>query len=193
MSFLKSFKWNAAAISLGSLVMGAILTAWPAIAARTVCYLLGAELLLGAFSYLLSYFSGRRQGLPVGMDLAVGLLLGVLAFFMALQADWVIKFIPLLMGAVFSVTGAVKLQRSLELRQVQYRGWGMVMFYALLTIGFGVLLLFDPFRAAEMMVRILGIGLLISGFSDIATMVSVSRQIRQNRLPGVSQTGKDRF
>ena len=79
MGFWKTLKWNAAAISIGSVVLGVILAGWPAIAARTVCYLLAAVLLLGAFSYLLSYLSGRRQSLPSGMDLAIGLVLGLAA------------------------------------------------------------------------------------------------------------------
>ena len=70
---------------------------------------------------------------------------------------------------------------------------GFVMLYAILTIVFGVLLLFNPFSAATMMVRILGIGLLISGGTDIVTMFSVSRQIRRNMLPGVSWSKKDPF
>lgn len=193
MGFWKTLKWNAAAISIGSVALGVILTGWPAIAARTVCYLLAAVLLLGAFSYLLSYLSGRRQGLPSGMDLAIGLLLILAAAFVAVKADRIIGLVPLVMGAVFAVNGAVKLQRSMELKQVRYRGWGFVMLYAILTIAFGVLLLFNPFSAATMMVRILGIGLLVSGGTDIVTMFSVSRQIRRNMLPGVSWSKKDPF
>lgn len=188
MGFWKTLKWNAAAISIGSVVLGVILAGWPAIAARTVCYLLAA-----AFSYLLSYLSGRRQSLPSGMDLAIGLVLVLAALLVAVKADQIIGLIPMVMGAVFAVNGAVKLQRSLELKQVQYRGWGIVMFYAILTIGFGVLLLFNPFSAATMMVRILGIGLLVSGGTDIITMMSVSRQIRKDMLPGVSWSKKDSF
>lgn len=150
-------------------------------------------LLLGAFSYLLSYLSGRRQSLPSGMDLAIGLVLVLAALLVAVKADQIIGLIPMVMGAVFAINGAVKLQRSVELKQVQYRGWGVVMFYAILTIGFGVLLLFNPFSAATMMVRILGIGLLVSGGTDIITMMSVSRQIRKDMLPGVSWSKKDSF
>ena len=193
MGFWKTLKWNAAAIYIGYVALGVILTGWPAIAARTVCYLLAAVLLLGAFSYLLSYLSGRRQGLPSGMDLAIGLLLILAAAFVAVKADRIVGLVPLVMGAVFAVNGAVKLQRSMELKQVRYRGWGFVMLYAILTIAFGVLLLFNPFSAATMMVRILGIGLLISGGTDIVTMFSVSRQIRRNMLPGVSWSKKDPF
>lgn len=97
---------------------------------RTVCYLLAAVLLLGAFSYLLSYLSGRRQSLPSGMDLAIGLVLVLAALLVAVKADQIIGLIPMVMGAVFAINGAVKLQRSVELKQVQYRGWGVVMFYA---------------------------------------------------------------
>ncbi len=190
MNWLKSFKWNAASISLGSILLGVILAFWPAMAARTVCYLLSAELLLGTFGYLLSYFSGRRHGLPSGSDLMIGLLLAIAAAFVAGKADSIIGLVPLLMGAVFAVQGTVRLQRSMELKQVAYRGWGMVMLYALLTIGFGVVLLFNPFRAATGMIRVLGIGLFVSGFSDIVTMISVTRQVRRHRLIGVAQTGE---
>ena len=86
MGFWKTLKWNAAAISIGSVVLGVILAGWPAIAARTVCYLLAAVLLLGAFSYLLSYLSGRRQSLPSGMDLAIGLVLVLAALLVAVKS-----------------------------------------------------------------------------------------------------------
>lgn len=105
----------------------------------------GGGFAAGAFSYLLSYLSGRRQSLPSGMDLAIGLVLVLAALLVAVKADQIIGLIPMVMGAVFAINGAVKLQRSVELKQVQYRGWGVVMFYAILTIGFGVLLLFNPF------------------------------------------------
>ena len=191
MDFLKSLKWNAAAISIGSVFLGIVLAGWPAMAARTVCYLLAVVLALGAFSYLLSYLSGRRHGLPSGMDLVIGLLLVLAAAFVAARADSVIGLIPLVVGAVFAVNGAVKLQRSLELKQVEYRGWGIVMLYAVLTIGFGVVLLFNPFSAATAMIRILGIGFLVSGITDVVTMCSVSCQVRKNMLPGVSRSDKE--
>lgn len=108
----------------------------------------GGGFTAGAFSYLLSYLSGRRQSRPSGMDLAIGLVLVLAALLVAVKADQIIGLIPMVMGAVFAINGAVKLQRSVELKQVQYRGWGVVMFYAILTIGFGVLLLFNPFSAA---------------------------------------------
>lgn len=99
--------------------------------------------------------------------------------------------IPMVMGAVFAVNGAVKLQRSLELKQVQYRGWGIVMFYAILTIGFGVLLLFNPFSAATMMVRILGIGLLVSGGIGHYNHDECFPADSEDMLPGVAGSKKD--
>ena len=193
MGFWKTLKWNAAAVCIGCVAFGGFFKGWAPHAARTRCFVLGAGKGLGAFSYLLSYLSGRRQGLPSGMDLAIGLLLILAAAFVAVKADRIVGLVPLVMGAVFAVNGAVKLQRSMELKQVRYRGWGFVMLYAILTIAFGVLLLFNPFSAATMMVRILGIGLLVSGGTDIVTMFSVSRQIRRNMLPGVSWSKKDPF
>lgn len=185
MDFIKAFRWNGAAFSAASVGLGAVFLLRPALGGPTVYYLLAALLLLGFAGRFISYASSRRQGLPVRTDLAVGLLLGLSAALTAFGAQRAAEWIPTVMGGVLSVNGAVKLQKSLQLKQVQYRGWAVVLVCALLTVGFGVILLFDPFAVREVTVRVLGTGLLFSGLSDLTTMASVSRQVRKDKLSGV--------
>ena len=70
---------------------------------------------------------------------------------------------------------------------MQYRGWSAVTLCALLAVGFGVVLLFNPFTVQTVAVRILGIGFLFNGLSDLITMASVSCQVQKDMLSGVSQ------
>ena len=181
MDFIKIFKGNMAIFSAGSVLLGAILMARSDLGERMVCLLLSALLLVGSASHFISGVSSRRQKLPAGADLAIGFLMGVAAIFAAVQAQQIVGLIPMTMN------GAVKLQKSLQLKQMQYRGWSAVTLCALLAVGFGVVLLFNPFTVQTVAVRILGIGFLFNGLSDLITMASVSCQVQKDMLSGVSQ------
>ncbi len=187
MDFIKIFKGNMAIFSAGSVLLGAILMARSDLGERMVCLLLSALLLVGSASHFISGVSSRRQKLPAGADLAIGFLMGVAAIFAAVQAQQIVGLIPMTMGGIFSINGAVKLQKSLQLKQMQYRGWSAVTLCALLAVGFGVVLLFNPFTVQTVAVRILGIGFLFNGLSDLITMASVSCQVQKDMLSGVSQ------
>ncbi len=187
MDFIKIFKGNMAIFSAGSVLLGAILMARSDLGERMVCLLLAALLLVGSASHFISGASSRRQKLPAGADLAIGFLMGVAAIFAAVQAQQIVGLIPMTMGGIFSINGAVKLQKSLQLKQMQYRGWSAVTFCALLAVGFGVVLLFNPFTVQTVAVRVLGIGFLFNGLSDLITMASVSWQVQKDMLSGVSQ------
>lgn len=185
MDFIKAFRWNGAVFSAGSAGLGMLFLFQPALGGQRVRYLLAVLLLLGFASRFVSYVSSRRQGLPVRVDMAVGLLFGLSAVLTAFGTRQTPRLIPILMGGIFSVNGAIKLQNSLQLKRMQYRGWGAVLFCALLAVGLGVVLLFDPFSTWEVAVRVLGTGLFFNGLSDLTTMASVSRQVRKDMLSGI--------
>ena len=65
----------------------------------------------------------------------------------------------------------------------------VLLCFGVLPVGTDVML---SFLTGTLFV-ILGIGLLVSGGTDIITMMSVSRQIRKDMLPGVSWSKKDSF
>ena len=107
MDFIKIFKGNMAIFSAGSVLLGAILMARSDLGERMVCLLLSALLLVGSASHFISGVSSRRQKLPAGADLAIGFLMGVAAIFAAVQAQQIVGLIPMTMGGIFSINGAV--------------------------------------------------------------------------------------
>lgn len=81
----------------------------------------------------------------------------------------------------------------MSLCQSRYDKWWVALLLALVTIGFGVLLIFNPFAAVDTLIRFIGIFLIYDGVSDIWIMSRVSKNVKEVRqeMEALTVDGKE--
>lgn len=190
---LKRIKANVIVSAFICIALGVILVAWPGLSVKVVCMAIGAVLVINGISRLLNFIFGRDGSVFSQMNLVMGIIITVIGGWILLQPGTIIAMIPILVGIIIVIHGINNLQQSVSLCQSQYDKWWVALLLGVITIGFGVLLVFNPFAAVDTLIRFIGLFLIYDGASDIWIMSRVSRNVKQARqeMDALTVDGKE--
>ncbi len=154
---------------------------------------IGAVLVINGISRLLNFIFGRDGSVFSQMNLVMGIIITVIGGWILLQPGTIIAMIPILVGIIIVIHGINNLQQSVSLCQNRYDKWWIALLLGIITIGFGVLLVFNPFAAVDTLIRFIGLFLIYDGASDIWIMSRVSRNVKQARqeMDALTVDGKE--
>lgn len=154
------------ATSLLCIVFGLILAIWPGIAANTANFVLGGIVLVVGIIYLAFCFWTKQKNVLTGFGIVFSVILMAIGIFMLVKPEVVFAIFPMIVGGIILIHGVLDLRNSIGLAVSKYNYWWVALIIAIVTIGLGVLLLFNPFTAVELAFRIIGIILIVDGISD---------------------------
>ncbi len=178
---LKKIKTNVIVSALICVGLGVILVVWPGLSVRVVCMAIGGVLVLNGLSRLLNFILNRDGSIFSQMNLVMGIIITVIGGWILLQPGTIIAMIPILVGIIIVIHGINNLQQAVSLCQNRYDKWWIALLLGIVTIGFGVLLVFNPFAAVDTLIRFIGLFMIYDGASDIWIMSRVSRNVKQAR------------
>ena len=158
-----------------ALIVGIFITVWPEKTAIAFVYILAIYLIIAGIAYVgLGIFSKGISGGARALDIILGVLFvigGVLALVNAPQAATVLAvFLGILIGILWIVEGIVALVQSGDSPS---RGWAI--FFGILSILAGIVLLFSPLWGAVILFIIAGIGLIVLGIIQIVRAFTFGR------------------
>lgn len=190
---LKRIKTNVIVSAFICIALGVILVVWPGLSVKVVCMAIGAVLVINGISRLLNFIFGRDGSMFSQMNLVMGIIITVIGGWILLQPGTIIAMIPILVGIIIVIHGINNLQQSVSLCQSRYDKWWVALILGIITIGFGVLLIFNPFAAVDTLIRFIGLFLVYDGASDIWIMSRVSKNVKQARqeMDALTVDGKE--
>lgn len=169
----KEMKWSMLLSAALYVVLGLVLVIFPATTARTICYMIAGIAIVVGLVNLVVYFTRNITRNYYRNDFVTGLLMVVLGIFVIYKADLVIALVPFIIGLCIIVSGLFKLQGALD---VQRMGGNSVVILGLsiVNVVIGILMVINPFESALLLYRLLGVGLLFSGLTDLASTLYLS-------------------
>ena len=150
-----------------SLIVGILILAWPGKTAVVVTAIVAIYAIAAGLVYAgLGIFSKSKGGWARVGHIVLGLLFiaaGIFAF-VNLQAStaWFAVFLGILVGILWIVEGIVSLS---TLGDAASKGW--TIFFAIISILAGIVLLFTPLYGAFVLWWLLGIALIVLGIIQI--------------------------
>jgi uncharacterized membrane protein HdeD (DUF308 family) len=146
------------------LVIGLILIIWPDAARQIIIYAIGAAALLYGGYRIVDFFV-RKEHLSGTVQLGVALGIGclLLGLFLILKVTLVITLLAAIIGVAVIVDSVLRLQIALNIRHVGGKNWMVLLITSLVTLAFGILLLFNPFTAVKVATIVAGVFLFIDG------------------------------
>ena len=169
----REMKWSMLLSAALYMVLGLILVIFPATTARTICYMIAGIAIVVGLVNLVVYFTRNITRNYYRNDFVTGLLMVILGFFVIYEADLIIARVPFIIGLCIIVSGLFKLQGALD---VQRMGGNSVVILgiAIVNVVVGILMVINPFESAILLYRLLGVGLLFSGLTDMASTLYLS-------------------
>lgn len=190
---LKRIKANVMVSAFICMALGIILVVWPGLSVKIVCMAIGVVLVINGISRLMNFIFGRDGSIFSQMNLVMGIIITVIGGWILFQPNTIIAMIPILVGIIIVIHGINNLQQTVSLCQSRYDKWWVALLLALVTIGFGVLLIFNPFVAVDTLIRFIGLFLIYDGASDIWIISRVSKNVREARqdMEALTVDGKE--
>ena len=160
----KSFQKAMIISSVVFLVIGLVLVIWPDEARHIIIYAIGAAALLYGGFRIVDFFV-RKEHLSGTIQLGVALGIGcmLVGLFLIFKVDLIVTLLAAVIGVAVIIDSVLRLQIALNLRHVGGQYWLVLLITSLVTLCFGVLLLFNPFTAVQVATIIAGVLLLIDG------------------------------
>ncbi len=148
-------------------IIGILILVWPGKTAMVVTAIIAIYAIAAGLVYAgLGIFSKTKGGWSRVGHIALGVLFiiaGVVAFLNLSQTTaWLAVFLGILVGIMWIIEGVVALS---TLGDASSKGW--TIFFAILSIVAGIVLLFSPIWGAVVLWWLLGISLIILGIIQI--------------------------
>lgn len=179
MKQLKEIRWDAVLLSALYIILGIVVLVFPETTAKTLGYLLGVVLILAGAVSMICYLLREAHLNYYHNDFLVGLVEITLGCVVLYKVEWIISLIPFILGLLVLVSGCSKLQDVIDMKRMNYGNWVVMLILAAANVVFGVVLICNPFQAAALFFRLIGVGLLFSGISDGITMLYFSGKLRK--------------
>ena len=175
MDNLKKLNWGQISSAIIYIVLGLVLTFFPQTVNEMISYVLAAALFLVALIFLFNYFKKNVQSNFYRNDLVFAVIALVIGILLLVKRSSVLELIPVVLGGITIVSGVKKLQNALDLIRLKVGGWRSIIILAAINIIFGIILVWQASAAVNTVIRLIGIGLIFSGVSDLFSILWIKR------------------
>ena len=180
-NFLKSIKFNILGSATLCLILGIILVVYPSTSLTVVCRVVGAIVLITGLGMIFSYLRSETKGILARIGLVFGSILAIVGGFIVLRPLGIVSIIPIVFGVLLVYHGIANMRQALELRQYKDKGLWLPVLIAATTIILGVLIINNPIRTMDVVMRIIGACLIYDGLTNTMLVGRFVKSIRNFR------------
>lgn len=172
------------AVSALLAVLGIILIAWPTFSVNALGVICGILLIVFGGVKLVGYFSKDLYRLAFQYDMPFGILLIVLGIIMLVRPGNLASFICVVFGLSVLVSSLFNIQTAFDAKKFGINQWWLIFALSVVSAVWGLILVFRPSEAADVMAILLGITLLFESAVNICTVLT-SFKIVKNQHPDI--------
>ena len=129
--------------------------------------------ILGIIKFIRSVNNEYKEELNIVYGV-VTIILGILVI---KNPEAIASILPIIIGIGIIINSATKLQYAFELKAANNNLWKSTLIISLISTVFGVILLFNPFKGAVFITKIVGILIAFYAILDIVSTFSIRRNV----------------
>ena len=179
MKMLKELKWEAILTGVLYILLGIVALVIPETMQKTLGYLIGIVLIVAGLISIICYLLRDARENYYHNEFVFGLVGMVVGAAVLYKVEVIISLIPFILGILVLFSGCSKLQDAIDLKRLSYGSWAGMLVVAVINIILGIILICNPFKAAIVLFRVLGVGLILSGASDCFSTIYFAEKLRR--------------
>lgn len=169
---------NWIASSIATIVIGLLLLLFPRDTLNVISYCIGiVAVIMGVIRTVRYFRADHTYPFLFQSDLVVGLITVGVGIFMVTQPQTVVSLVPHIFGILLAGCGVGNILRALDAKKAGISLWGILLVVALISLVLGVLIMLNPFGALELVISIIGGGLIYEGATDLITTLMLGKRI----------------
>ena len=165
-------------IGIVALVLGVLVLVWPGISIVTASVLLGIYLVASGIAQVVMAFGMEVSGgyrVLLFITGALSLALGILAF-RHFGQGYAVLLLAIWIGVAFIFQGVAAIAIAISNRELPGRGWAI--FFGVLSVIAGVIVLAWPFDSLGVLALVTGIMLVLIGLTEIFSSFGTRNDLR---------------
>jgi len=167
----KELKWDALLKGLLYIVLGVTALVVSEQMVIALGYLLGVVLIVAGAVSMIQYLLRDAWQNYYHNDFLYGLLGIVAGGIVLYNVKLVINIMPTLLGLMVVISGISKLEDVIDMKRMDCGNWIGMLILAIINMILGIVLILNPFEAVVVMFKVLGVGLILSGLTDVAISI----------------------
>ena len=144
----------------------------------TISYIIGAILIVLGVIAIIRFLKHIKDVYRSDLDIVYGIVCIILGIVVVKNPEAIASVIPFVLGLVIIVNSATKLQYSLELHKEKNELWLSTLILSIIMAICGIVLIFNPFKGAVLLTRIVGIFILIYSVLDIISTFVINHTFK---------------
>ena len=177
-SRIKHFAANAKAVTIISaicmILLGVMMIISPTLTLLTVCTIVGFLMIAFAAICLILFIVHAARNMSRGVDVLlciIGAIMLALGIFIVLRPGVVVGFVTLLIAIVLILSALSNFQHMSYLKKYESTRWWLLLITALVTIVLAILVLWNPFASASLLMILMGVDLIFTGICGIIAVI----------------------
>ncbi len=146
----------------------------------TISYVIGSILVAAGTFALIRYVSVNKKGFDASeLDLLYGIVTIILGILIITHPQAIASIIPIILGIAIIISSASKIQYAFNLKNNENDLWKTTMAIAIISTICGIVLLFNPFAGALLLMRIVGVFIVIYSILDIVSTYIIKKNVEE--------------
>ena len=157
------------------LVLGLLLFFKSSVTLMGISYIFGGLIIAIGVLAIVRFISNNHSDISNQLNIIYGIICIISGIFFIEKPEIIGSIIPVVMGIGIIISSSLKIQQSFNLKSLNssYFFWSFVT--ALLSLICGVILLFNPFKGAVIITKVIGIFLAIYAILDICNTIVLKK------------------
>ncbi len=172
---VKKTMWPSLISSAVILVLGLLLFFKSSVTLMGISYIFGGLIIAIGVLAIIRFISNDHSDISNQLNIIYGIICIISGIFFIEKPEIIGSIIPVVMGIGIIISSSLKIQQSFNLKSLNssYFFWSFVT--ALLSLICGVVLLFNPFKGAVIITKVIGIFLAIYAVLDICNTIVLKK------------------
>ncbi len=180
---MKNLLKSSIVTSILLLILGILLVFESEATIYTISYIVGAILICAGAYALIRFFTNSKKTTNsiMGLDVLYGIVTIILGGLIIKNPGAIGSLLPIVLGIAIIVSSANKIQYAFSLKNGDNDLWKTTMVISVVGTICGVVLLFNPFAGAVLIMRIVGIFIIIYAILDAVSTFIIKKNVEEFR------------
>lgn len=178
MDYINKFTKTGCISAILYLLFGLLLLLWTEISFPIICNILGTVCIILGLAQIIVYFLRDHKKSLFRNDFAYGLITLVIGIVMLSTTNRIVAILPIILGIIILISSAFKLQNALDLKQIKFKAWALILIFAVISIVMGSVMVWNPFETAEVLLVYVGICYALDGIFGLVGNLMFRHQVK---------------
>lgn len=176
--FMKKFLRSSIITSTVLILLGFLLIFQSETTIMMISYVIGGVLVaIGVLALIRYVRAGESPALRNELDIVYGTVTIIFGIIIIKNYQMIASIIPAVIGIAIIISSAGKLNYAFQLKTEENRMWKTTMILSIISTIFGVFLLFNPFKAAMGIMKIIGVFIIIYAILDLISTIAIKSNV----------------